>query len=82
MNTLTRPIKERFPDQKYSIDRLVAQDPEFLSLCEDYDACINALKYWSQSKAPEAEEMISEFSTIAQELEEEVIEALIGLNRR
>ena len=82
MNTLTRPIKERFPDQKYSIDRLVAQDPEFLSLCEDYDACINALKYWTRSKAPEAEAMIDEFSKIARELEEEVIEALIALNRR
>ena len=60
----------------------MAKDPEFLSLCEDYDACINALQYWTQSKDPEAEAMIDEFSTITRELEEEVIEALIALKRR
>ena len=60
----------------------MAKDSEFLSLCEDYDACINALQYWAQSKDPEAETMVDEFSDIARELEEEVIEALIALKRR
>jgi hypothetical protein len=82
MNNLARHIRERFPDQKYNITWLMVKDPEFLSLCEDYDACINALQYWTQSKDPEAETIIHEFSNIAQELEEEVIEALIALNRR
>ncbi len=75
-------ILERFPDQKYNIDWLMAKDSEFLSLCEDYDACINALQYWAQSEDPEAETMVDEFSDIARELEEEVIEALIALKRR
>ena len=77
-----RHIRERFADQKYSIDRLMARDPEFISLCDDYDACINALQYWAQSKDPEAGTMVDEFRDIARELEEEVIEALIALKRR
>ncbi len=60
----------------------MAIDSEFLSLCDDYDACINALQYWTKSKEPEAEIMIDEFSSIARELEEEVIEALITLKTR
>ncbi len=82
MNDLGHHIRERFPDQKISIDRLMAKDPEFISLCDDYDACINALHYWTRSKEPEAESMVDEFSNIARELEEEVIEALIALKRR
>ena len=82
MNFGTCHIIERFPDQKYSIDQLMAKDPEFLSLCEDYDACINAVQYWSQSKEPEAAIMIDEFRNIAQELEEEVVEVLITMKIR
>jgi len=75
-------IIERFPDQKYAIDQLMAKDPEFLSLCDDYDACLNAIQYWSQSNEPEADTMIDEFRNIAQELEEEVVEALITMKIR
>ena len=57
----------------------MAIDSEFLSLCDDYDACINALQYWTKSKEPEAESRIDEFRNIVRELEEEVIEALITL---
>ena len=60
----------------------MAIDSEFLSLCDDYDACINALQYWTKSKEPEAENMIDEFRNIVRELEEEVIEALITQKSR
>ena len=82
MNSKAYHIRKRFPDQKYSIDKLMARDPEFLSLCDDYDACINAIEYWGKFNEPEAEIMIDEFRTIARELEEEVVEALIILNIR
>ena len=75
-------IRKRFSDQKFSIDQLMALDSEFLSLCDDYDACINAIQYWTKSKEPEAEIMIDEFRNIAWELEEEVIEALITQKTR
>jgi len=60
----------------------MAKDPEFLSVCDDYDACINAIQYWRQSNEPEAAIMIDEFRNIAQELEEEVVEALITMKIR
>ena len=60
----------------------MAIDSEFLSLCDDYDACINAIQHWTESKEPEAEIMIDEFRDIARELEEEVIEALITQKTR
>ena len=75
-------IRKRFSDQKYSIDQLMTKDSEFLSLCDDYDACINALQYWTKSKEPEAESRIDEFRNIVRELEEEVIEALITQKTR
>ena len=72
-------IRERFPDKKHSIDQLMAEDPEFFALCEDYDTCVNALQYWANSKEPEAEIRVDEYRAIAQQLEEEVVEALIAL---
>ena len=78
VNDTENHINERFPDQKHAIDRLVAEDPEFLALCGDYHACVNALRYWAESKAPEAKTRIIEYRTLAQELEEEIKQTLIA----
>ena len=75
-------IQERFPDRKQSIEQLMAEDPEFLALCEDYDVCINALRYWARSRDPEAEIRTNEYRAIARQLEEEVIESIIALKPR
>lgn len=75
-------IQNRFPDKKQSIDRLMAKDPEFLALCEEYDLCVDTLRHWTESKEPEAEIRVNEYRTIAQGLEEEVVEALITLKTR
>ena len=66
-------IRGRFPDQKHIIGRLMAEDPDFLSLCEDHDTCVNALQYWAKSKVPEAEIRVNEYRNLIQELEEEMI---------
>ena len=76
MGDRTRHIRERFPDQKDRIDHLVAQDPEFLSVCEDYAACVDALNYWSNSKTAEAEIRVKEYRHICRELEDEVTEVI------
>ena len=82
MNDKARYIRNRFPDKKNAIDLLIAEDPEFRAICEDYDACINALRYWAKSKEPEAEIRVNEYRTLVQELEEEVTEALAMLKPR
>jgi hypothetical protein len=54
----------------------MAEDPEFLALCEDYDACVNALRYWAESKDPEAETRVNEYRVLVRDLEEEITQFL------
>ena len=76
MNDKARHIRERFPDKKHSIDLRIAEDPEFLTLCEDHDACVDALRYWAKSKEPEAETRVDEYRALVGELQEEIAQAL------
>ncbi len=82
MNDEAYHIRERFSDKKHSLDLLMAEDPEFLALCEDYDACVNALRYWTQSKEPEAKTRVNEYSALVRELQNEVAQALTRINRK
>ena len=79
---MTRHIRERFPDKIQTIDLLVAKDPEFLTLCEDFDACVDALRYWAESEALEAETRVNEYRTLGRELQEEIAQALEALKPR
>ena len=79
MNEKAHHIRERFPDKSHIIDLLMAEDSEFLTLCEDYDACVYALRYWAKSKAPEAETRVNEYRTLIEELEEEIAQVLVAL---
>ena len=82
MDDKTRHIREQFSDRKPSIDLLMAEDPEFLALCEDYDACVDALRYWAKSEAPEAKTRVNEYRALVRELEEEVTQFLAALEPR
>ena len=82
MNNMARHIRERFPDKKHTIRLLMAKDPEFLNLCEDHDACVDALRYWAKSKQPEAEIRVKEYRTLAKELEIEVTRFLAEFNSK
>ena len=79
MNDKAHHIRERFPDKSHIIDLLMAKDSELLTLCEDYDACVYALRYWANSKAPEAETRVNEYRTLIEELEEEITQVLVAL---
>jgi len=80
MNDKIRYILKRLPDKSHMIDLLMAKDPEFVALCEDFNDCVNALRYWGRSKAPEAETRVKEYRTLIEELEEEINQALEGVN--
>jgi hypothetical protein len=82
MNNRGRHIREILPDQKRTIDLLAAQNSEFLELCEDHDACVNAMQYWTRSKEPEAETRVNEYRTLVRELEEEITQALSRIDRK
>jgi hypothetical protein len=72
-----RHIRERFPDKNRSINLLITKDPEFLALCEDHDACVDALQYWAKSKAPETKTRVNEYRALVRELQEEIIQTLV-----
>ena len=82
MNDNARHIREQFQDKKHGIDLLMAEDPEFLTLCEDHDACVDALQYWVKSKDPEAETRVDEYRTLVRDLQEEIAQALEALKQR
>jgi len=69
-------IQKRFPDKREAIALLMVEDPEFRTICEDYDDCVNACRYWDRSKTPEAETRGDEYRTLIKELEMEIIEAI------
>ena len=79
---MARHIRERFPDKTHTIDLLMAKDPEFLDLCEDHDACVDALRYWAKSEKPEAEIRVNEYHILVRELQEEITQALKALDPR
>ena len=79
MNDKAHHIRETFPDTQRNIDLLMAQDSEFLALCEDHDACVDALRYWVKSKEPEAKTRVNEYRTLIRELQEEIAQALAAL---
>ena len=76
MNVKARHIRARFPDKEQHIDLLMAKDSEFQVLTKDYESCVDALRYWIMSNAPEAESRIIEYHNLIKELEEEISQYL------
>ena len=76
MNDNIQRVREIFPDKNTHIDLLIEKDPEFLTMCEDYNICVDALQYWEQSKEPEAKTRVDEYRTLVRELQDEIAEKL------
>jgi len=75
MNNKSLHIHERFPEEFNAINRLMAENTNFLALCEDYEICINALRYWANSLESKAKTRFEEYETLARQLEEEIKQA-------
>ena len=71
-----------FSDQKVSIDRLAGQDSEFLALCDDFDACVDALRYWTSSEEPGAKTRVGEYRDLIRALYEEITQILGKTTKR
>jgi hypothetical protein len=65
----------RFPQHASTIRRLQARDPEFRSICDDYDDAQRALKHW-EAAGQTAPEMVAEYRQILAELEAEALAIL------
>ena len=82
MNTKCLNILGRFPEQSKTLTLLIAEEPEFRAICEDYDTCMEALRYWGQSDEPEAKARIREYRNLVEELAKEVVRALAARKGR
>jgi len=69
-------VAERYPEKKEAVKRLFESDQLFQSLCEEYEACMKAVRYWRESSLPAAPDFTNEFSTLLGELEVEILEYL------
>jgi hypothetical protein len=69
-------VAERFPEKREALKRLFDSNQSFQSLCDEYEACLVALRYWRESSLPEAPDFRNEYSSLLSELEEEILEHL------
>jgi hypothetical protein len=68
-------LARRFPQHASKIRRLRAHDPDFRSICDDYDDARRALKHW-QAAGQAAPERVAEYREILTELEAEALAIL------
>ena len=69
-------ILDRFPEKSHLLTYHMAMDPDFYDLCQDYEVCVNALKYWTASKDPNAGVRLNEYYMLVTELEQDIINEL------
>jgi hypothetical protein len=69
-------ILDRFPAKSDRISSLMAENPDFLGVCEDHEECVKALRHWADSQEPEAPNRVDEYRNLIQELEEEILGAI------
>jgi hypothetical protein len=69
-------ILNRFPRHELTIHRLLARDPDFQSVCADYDEALQALRHWAGFEAA-GSPRISGYRELLTDLEAE-IERLIA----
>ena len=65
-----------YAEKRHIIESLMAEESEFVGLCEDYADCMKAFQYWACSEEPEAQTRVNEYGGLIQALEEEIIQAI------
>ena len=72
----------QFPDESHQLTYWMAMDPDFYDLCQDFEACIEALHYWSASNDPHAGVRSDEYRNILTELKQEIVKVLKTLKQK
>jgi hypothetical protein len=65
-----------YPDKKDALRRIYRTSQSFQNICQNYQKCTEALKYWEKSRRPEAPERYREYSALLQELKLEITKSL------
>ena len=74
MTDLQTVLQQHFPGKDDIIKQWLGADPTLQEIAENYLDCVNALRYWGQSKSPESQARVAEFFTVSKELEQEALE--------
>jgi len=75
MTDLLTILQRHFPEESDKIRQRLNEDPTLNEIEDNYRDCVTALQHWRQSKAPEAQARIVEYSTFSKELEQEALNA-------
>jgi hypothetical protein len=79
---VARPVIERFPERRDTIQRLLEQDAEFREMCLDYAEASQAFAHWSAlalraALEASSEQVADQYRILVYELEAEILEALV-----
>jgi hypothetical protein len=71
-----RSIVARFPQRELDIRRCCLRDPDFKSICEDYEEAAIALHHWQKVAKEEGDPRVEEYTDLLGELEAEILTKL------
>jgi len=69
-------VIKRFPEHKDVLKELYLISASFQSMCEDYQACIEALSHWNNMDSENAMARRNEYGELIQSLESEIMGCL------
>ncbi len=72
-------VMKTFPDRKDALRQMYRTSKSFQSICQNYQKCSEALRYWAESEDENAPERKKEYSALLQELELEITNSLENL---
>ena len=72
-NKAIQSIKTNLPGYSRAIERALAENESFRSVCEDFHACAEALSHWNRMTSDEAAHRREEYSGLLGELKREIL---------
>lgn len=69
-------IMQQCPSHKNLLRRMYLGSRSFQILCDDYQKCVEAQKYWAQSNADQAPERSNEYRDMMEDIETEIKERI------
>ncbi len=69
-------VMKKIPDRKDALRQMYRASKSFQSICQNYQKCSEALRYWAESEDENAPDREIEYSALLQELELEITKSL------
>ena len=69
-------IMKRFPDRKDALLHMYRKSDSFKSICDSYQECFEALRYWAESEHETAVDRHREYESLLHDLEQDILQSL------